>query len=336
MRPARAIAQMMSLTLDDLYASPDHYLHSFEGDVAVFMPMDRDSYHRSIFLDGRISPAANRTMKVPAAALVDPARKPAPTGWIFHVAHCGSTLLARALDRRENNLVLREPFALRQLALAPDPAGLAMTAAMLSKRYRPDLPTIVKANVPVNFLLPELAALDADARAIFLYATLADYVLAILRSENHRQWLRGVTVQLSPHLGDLAARSDAERCAALWLAQMRAFAEAMTLMPGARALDSEILFSEPRRVIEAAAAHLAVPMSEPEIVDTVEGPLFATYSKNPEQPFDNEARLARRSALEGPLAEELAQARRWIESAGGESAVDSLESNGLVGRPVSR
>jgi hypothetical protein len=326
----------MSLTLDDLFASPDHYLHSFEGGSAIFMPMDREAYHRSIFLDGRISPAASRTMKVPAGALVDPARKPAPTGWIFHVAHCGSTLLARALDRRETNLVLREPLALRQMALSPDPAGLALTAAMLSKRYRAELPTIVKANVPVNFLLPELAAVDPGARAIFLYATLGDYVLAILRSDNHRQWLRGVTAQLAAHLGDLAAHSDSERCAALWLAQMRAFSAAMALLPEARSLDAEILFADPRRVLKAAAAHLAVPMSDGEAGEIVEGPLFATYSKNPEQPFDNEARLARRSALEAPLAEELAQARRWIESAGGESAVALLESKGLVAGPVSR
>src|SRR5688500_13065439 len=138
MKPVRAIAQMMALTLDDLFASPDHYLHSFEGDLALFMPMDRAAYHRSIFLDGRISPAANQTMKIPVGALIDPARKPRTTGWIFHVAHCGSTLLARALDRPSGNLVLREPLALRQLALAPDAQRLALTAAMLSKRYRED------------------------------------------------------------------------------------------------------------------------------------------------------------------------------------------------------
>lgn len=336
MRPVRAIAQMMSLTLDDLFASPDHYLHSFEDGAAVFVPMDREAYHRSIFLDGRISPAANRNMKVPADALVEPVRRPEPTGWIFHFAHCGSTLLARALDRPSTNLVLREPLALRQLAFSPDMGRLAMTAAMLSKRYRSDLPTIVKANVPVNFLLPGLAALDAQASAIFLYATLRDYLLAILRSDNHRDWLRRVTTQLAPHLGDLSNLSDAERCAALWLAQIRAFADSIALMPNARTLDAETFFADPGPVLGAAAAHLSVPMSEAEIRDTVDGPLFATYSKNPEQPFDNEARLARRAALEGPLAEELAQARRWVDSAGGGSAADPLDSSRLITRPVSR
>jgi hypothetical protein len=109
--------------------------------------------------------------------------------------------------------VLREPLALRQLALAPDPRRLALTLAMLSKRYRDDAPTLVKANVPVNFLLPALVAAAPEARSIFLYATLPDYLLAILRSDNHREWLRLVTGQLAAHLGDLSGRSDAERCA---------------------------------------------------------------------------------------------------------------------------
>src|SRR5215218_6527686 len=205
----RAIAQTMSLTLDDLFKSPDHYLQSFEGDAAVFVPMDRAAYHRSIFLDHRLSPAADRSMRLPLAALTGEAPPPAATGWIFHVAHCGSTLLARALDDPSLNLVLREPLALRQQAFDRDPKRLAVTAAMLSKRYRDDLPTIVKANVPVNFLLPEIVALDPEAPAIFLYSSLRDYLLAILRSENHRGWLNRVTTHLAAYLGDLSELSDA-------------------------------------------------------------------------------------------------------------------------------
>jgi hypothetical protein len=310
----------MSLTLDDLFDSPDHYLHSFEGDSAIFVPMDREAYRRSIFLDHRIAPAADRSMKLPVAALTGGERRPRATGWIFHVAHCGSTLLARALDESALNLVLREPLALRQQAFIGDPKRLALTAAMLSKRYRPDLPTIVKANVPVNFILPHLTALDPQASAIFLYSSLRDYLLAILRSENHRGWLQRVTAQLAAYLGDLSSLSDAERCSALWLAQIRAFAAAIELMPNARALDAETFFAEPRPILKAAAAHLGVPLSDSAIEATVSGPLFATYSKNPELPFDNASRLARRAELEAPLAPELEQAQRWIEAETGESA----------------
>jgi hypothetical protein len=321
---ALAIASTMALTLDDLFASPDHYLHSFEGDAAVFVAMDRAAYHRSIFLDGRISPAGG-VMQVPTAMLAGRAPALAPTGWIFHVAHCGSTLLARALDRMATNLVLREPLALRQLALAPDTERLKLVMAMLSKRYRPDAPTLVKANVPVNFLLPELVAFDTDARAIFLHLGLRDYLLAILRNDRHRNWVRNVTGQLAAHLGDLSALPDAERAASLWLAQMRAFAAAIAQMPQARSLDAEAFFAAPRDVIAHAARHLRVEMSDAEVDALVAGPLFSTYSKNPELPFENAARLARRSELEQSLAPELDQAQAWIaarEEAG--PAVEAL------------
>jgi hypothetical protein len=302
----------MSLTIDDLFASPDHYLHSFEGDAAIFVPMDRAAYHRSIFLDGRISPAGIGAMRLPFGTLAGQGRRPSPTGWIFHVAHCGSTLLARALDRASANLVLREPLALRQVALTPDAERLAVTLAMVSKRYRPDLPTIVKANVPVNFLLPELVAFDSSARAIFLHCGLRDYLLAILRNDKHRAWVRNVTGQLKAQLGDLSALPDAICAAALWLAQMRAFAAAIAALPSARSLDAEDFFEAPREFLGLAARHLGVAMTDSEIQALVDGPLFSTYSKNPELPFDNAARVARRAELEVAIAPELEQAQNWI------------------------
>lgn len=302
----------MSLTLGELFASPDHYLHAFDGDAAVFMPMDRAAYHRSIFLDGRISPAADQSMALPVAALAREARAPAPTAWIFHMAHCGSTLLARALDDPSASLVLREPLALRQTAINPDADRLALVLAMIGKRYHADAPTLVKANVPVNFLLPQLADADAGAHAILLYLPLRAYLLAILRSENHRNWLRNVTSQLSPYLGDLSPLADAERAAALWLAQVEAFTEALARMPQARTLDAELFFTDPLAVLKSAARHLGVPVSDPVLETTVAGPLFNTYSKNPEIAFDNAARIARSAEVETAIAPELDAAEAWI------------------------
>lgn len=296
-----------------LFASPDHYLHSFDGDDALIVAMDRDAYARSIFLDARISPAGEGADRVPVRALLASLPTPASTMWIFHVAHCGSTLLARALEALGPNLVLREPVALRQVALAPDPQRLALTLAMLGKRYDLAMPTLVKANVPVNFILAEVAAFDAAAPAILLHCGLRDYLLAILRSDQHRAWVRGVTGLLAPHLGDLVGLSDAERAAALWLAQMQRFAAALTMMPAARSLDAETFFADPAAVLAAAARHFGIAADARAIDALVAGPLFATYSKNPGVAFDNAARVGRKAALEAALAHELEAARRWIE-----------------------
>ena len=306
----------MALSLDDLYASPNHYLHSFDGDEAIFVPMNRAAYHRSIFLDARISPAAGQPMKVPVAALAQASRAPQPTSWIFHMAHVGSTLLARALDEAAASLVLREPFALRQLALQPDERRLTVVAAMLSKRYRHDAPTLVKANAPVNFLLPKLGALEPDARAIMLYLPLRDYLLAILRGDSHRDWLRKVTGFLAPFLGDLSSLSDSERGAALWLAQANAFADALRAMPNARALNAEIFFADPELVVNAAAKHLGIPIGPAAIAAAVAGPLFSTNAKNPAVAFNNEQRVARRNDLERRMAAELDAAEEWIGQRG--------------------
>ncbi|MEG3177201.1 hypothetical protein U1872_13240 [Sphingomonas sp. RB3P16] len=301
------------MTFDDLFASPDHYLQSFEDQHAVFVPMDRAAYHRSIFLDRRIAPASEQRMALPLGDLI--ARAPtaaAPTAWIFHMAHCGSTLLARALDDPGASLVLREPLTLRQTAIARDPALLPLVLAMLGKRYRGDAPTLVKANVPVNFLLPQLAAAQSDARAVLLYLPLRAYLLAILRDDNHRTWLRHVTTQLAPYIGDWSALSDAERGAALWLAQVDAFTAALVAMPNARTLDAERLFDQPLAVLNEAAAQLGVPIASAALEAVVAGPLFSTYSKNPSVAFDNAARRARAAEVAARIAPELDLAQAWV------------------------
>jgi len=303
----------MSATPDDLFRSPDHYLQAFDAQNALFVPMDRAAYHRSIFLDRRISPAPGMPGAVPVARLT--ARPALPVSWIFHMAHCGSTLLARALDDPAGSLVLREPQSLRQTALG-DHSRLPLVLAMLGKRYRDDAPTVVKANVPVNFILPQIAEADLRARAILLHLPLRAYLLAILRSDFHRNWVRNVTGLLAQHLGDLSALSDAERAAALWLAQMDRFAEALAAMPNAVALNAETLFADPAPVLKHAAHHLGVPIADAALDAAVAGPLFATYSKDPSRAFDNADRVARNAELERTISPELDAAEAWISRQG--------------------
>ncbi len=306
--------------MPDLFASPDRYLYAFEDDSAVFVAMDRAAYHRSIFLDQRISPASDAAERVALADLppVPPdARGP---GWIFHVAHCGSTLLARALDGSEGEIVLREPVALRQLGVAAangtaDPAQLRLAAALLGRGYAAGARPVVKANVPVNFIAGELMALDTEVPAILLYFPLGAYLAAVLRGPNHRAWVRHVTAELRPALERWSGppgQSDAEQVAGLWLAQMRIYADVLARFAGTCSLDAETLFADPRATVAAAHALFGRVIGDEALDAIVAGPLFATYSKNPALAFDNDARLARQAAAAAATASELAQARVWV------------------------
>ncbi len=306
----------MAPTLEELFGSPDHYLHSFDGSDALFVPMDRAAYQRSIFLDRRISPAREGVARVPVAAL---AQAPAaqPIHWIFHMAHCGSTLLARALDELGAGVVLREPLALRQLALLADPGPLLEpTLGLLSRRYPGAGPTLIKANVPVNFMLEQIAASEPQARAVFLYCTLPDYLAAILRSENHRAWLRNVTGLLAVQLGADLPQSDAELAAMLWLAQIQRFDAALVQMPNARNLDAELFFARPAQVLVSASGLFGAACQLNDAERLIAGPLFNTYSKNPAQAFGNAEREARRAVLLAELSSEIDGAERWLRDFG--------------------
>jgi hypothetical protein len=320
-------------TIEALIASPDHYLFGFEGDQAIFAAMDREAYRRSIFLDRRISPASQEMTTVPVGLLArslagnPPAR--GPNGWIFHIAHCGSTLLARALDRPRDSLVLREPLALRQLGVeAARSAGeertaswrsrLRLAVSLAGRKYQAQAPVIVKANVPVNFIASDIMDLAPETPGILLHFPLRAYLLAILRSADHRQWVANVTSQVQPALvaliGEPGYSDIPERAAALWMAQMRLYAGAVERFAGLKSLNAERLFNTPAPVLAASAAHFGIPISEADIETIVEGPLFSTYSKSPDQAFDNRRRLEVQAETARLLGPEIDQARRWVDS----------------------
>ena len=318
----------MDLSIGDLFANPDHYLFMFEAGQAVFRPMDRAAYGRSIFLDDRIDAAAPGAMKIPVAPLLDHLRlsaAPPDIGWIFHVAHCGSTLLARGLDRRDQSLVLREPVPLRQLAVeGAQPfaggvvdhgwrAGLGLAVAMAGKRYAAAQRVIVKANVPVNFILGEVMAQTPAAKGVLLYFDWENYLLAILRSAEHRRWVRYVTSEMAPairtEVGALEGLVDAELAAALWLAQMRIYVRALEQWPQLRSLNAERLFAAPSEIIAAAAMYFGLPAPTD---DMHVGGVIGSYAKNPGMAFDNDVRLERRHASRLALADEIDQARSWL------------------------
>lgn len=320
----------MTLTLNDLFVSPDHFLFAFEGERIVFLPMNRAAYERSVFCDGRIEPVSREAVYVETRTLLRAAldRPVVSPGWIFHVAHCGSTLLARALEKDAADLVIREPLGLRQIgvetarrgASATGPA-LRLATSMLGKRYAADAPVIVKANVPVNFAAEALMGLAPDTPAICLYYPLERYLAAVLRTDNHRKWVESVTTELEPAIsaltgGSLAGCDTTQRAAALWRAQIEIYARLAVGFPRVRTLDAADLFGRPTEVIAAAFALFGVAASADEIRMVVEGPLFSAYSKNSAMAFDDAARRMRETETLERLAPDLERASAWLTGRG--------------------
>lgn len=322
---------------EGLLTSPDYFFWGYKGSIAYFVTMTRDLYYKSIFCDGRIYPRTNEVITMPLVQLLDKfeaSEFPAPKlNYLFHMAHGGSTLLSRALDVPGSNIVYREPSALRQLGVAAaeeqfgdTPPAIwqrvcTLSTVLLAKSYRPAERVIIKANVPVNFIIPQLLDMNAHTRGIILFATLEDYLLSILKSRGHRDWLRNVVAEvgngIDAELG-LAAEersglSDAEAAAALWMVQIRLFARALQNYTHLKSLDGELFYSKPRLALGKANEFLRLRLKDAQLDRIVASELFTRYSKDPARPFTNEMRLRDKDRLRGEIADELARARDWVQ-----------------------
>jgi hypothetical protein len=319
-----------------LLTSPDYFFWGYKGSIAYFVNMNRDLYSKSIFCDGRIYPRTNEVITMPLGQLLDRFEEEdfaAPKlNYIFHMAHGGSTLLSRALDIRGSNIVYREPAALRQLGVSAaeeqfddQPTEiwrrvLRLSTVLLSKTYEKNERVIIKANVPVNFIIPQLMAVHASTRGLILFAGLDDYLLSILKSQGHRDWLRNVVAEvgnsidsiLSLTAGERDRFSDAEAAAALWMTQTHLFARALQKYPNLRSLDSELFYSNPKLALSKASEFFRFRAKDEQLVAIVASDLFRRYSKNPEQQFDNQLRLQTKEQLRVGIHTELIRANEWV------------------------
>ncbi len=176
----------------------------------------------------------------------------------------------------------------------------------------------MKANVPVNCIIPDVLAGSSTPKALLLHFGLEDYLIAILRSPNHRKWVENIhsELRLGDHPETRASRklAVAHKAAALWLFQIRAYADVLAAYPSVCSLDANLLFDEPTLILKAASEYFDCPMSEGEARQIVSGDLFSTYSKNPNAAFDNAHRKKRVADTRATLTDEILSARRWIEA----------------------
>jgi hypothetical protein len=323
---------------EHFFRRPDIYLLEFTAKGGNLVPMTRDCYQQSIFTDrGRIVPASPGGWEIGMIDLLqgyeNQGLEQPELGFVFHIAHCGSTLLARALDIADRTLVYREPFTLRQLAVdaAWKPGGpknqkiwqrqLRLTTGLLGRTYSSVQNVIIKTNVPVNFIIPQLMGLADGNRGILLYAGLERYLLSVLKSPMHQKWVMNVLshvaggVTKTNPLAELVLEgiTPPQAAASLWLAQMYRFEEALADFPRLRSLDCEDLFSRPADTVAAAFGHLGVRMSAGEVADIVASDLFARHAKNPDRAYDSATREAELQQLKRQLAAELAAGMAWAD-----------------------
>lgn len=330
--------------LDALFESPVWFPRevSFTHDRVLFASMTEAAYRDTAFLGG-LADAGNRNIGLRLSQLVERYRRlqPSPRAlhYIFHVGHCGSTLLSRMLGSLRGVLSLREPpplFALAQRARAlrglesgpagwPDTFGLILS--LLSRTFRPGDVAVVKPISHANNLMAGMLDWTPDCRGVLLYVDLETYLATMLRPATRRETARAVSgsrladfhARAGNHEPALAELDDARKAALVWLVQMREFADTLrdpSLCGKVRPLEFDCFLSDSRNRLGELAAFFDRHPCAAELDDAVGPELAHRYSKSVAYAFDARARDRMLEASRRAHSGEIAAALDWAAAVG--------------------
>lgn len=285
---------------------------------------------QAVFLDERVRPDMSSGAWVAWQAAQQVARRcaDAPMRWIFHIGHCGSTLLSRLLETPTRQ-VLREPLPLRQLAAASatgacgeeDLAGYLQTLSRLWARPVDGCTsTLVKATSSCNALIGPLLATRSGDRIILLDMPLRPYLATLLKSPMSVQdALAGAGERwrtlrrMRPGTPMRAPQSAGEACAMGWLAEQLRFADIAGRDVRAMRVDFEQLLAQPRETLEGVCAHLAFGQGSFE--SAVSSPWWTRYAKAGNYAYGIEDRLHDQRLAMSRFTEEIERGVAWVRDA---------------------
>ncbi len=330
-------------TYRELAAGPELYLKDldFETSNACFVPMTEDNYAESSFLDYRLRSKTELVYDIDLSMLLrlkaDFERDKRPIQYIFHVGHCGSTLLSRVLGSLPGFFSLREPEPLRVLSRHARHIGepghpigravwdqaFALVVGLLSRTYRAGDVALVKPSSFCNRLIKPLLGWTTGCRAILLYIDLETYLATMLRA--HQKETNSVVTTyhradaeriLGAGVLDAEGLSDARKTALVWLINTFEFYEA-TRDPVHRGmvhlLNFEDFLADRARVLIETSAFLGKASAEDVAREAAaDAGLNRTYAKGQEkEPYDAATRAGEIESAKNAFAEEIADGRAW-------------------------
>jgi hypothetical protein len=305
----------------------------------LFAALSEEDYRTQPFLDERLGPRPSAWHEFGAVRrLLPPARLPPRGGaWIFHIGHCGSTLLSRLLSDDPRVLPLREPLALRALAEARrllgrpeavcDDDGWAvwhdLLLRLLGRTHRPFEHTLVKATSTCNNLLEPTLDAHPETRAIALYVDLETYLAGMLRPEtvNALYSAPGVRAHDLAVLGietHLYRLSVPELAAVNWLASVLVYLELLERRREfgrrLRLTDFSAVLDDPRNRVEDLARFLFRDRDTASRLRAFDPRLLERYAKDQRYPFNPLERQRELDANRRRHGETIARTLAWTET----------------------
>jgi hypothetical protein len=278
--------------------------------------MSPENYHNSVFLDLRTRHSGSeveiRLDDLLLAAASENSAK--PVHCIFHISFCCSTLLARYFELLSSCFVLKEPRLLAQIALMRGhPAHVRddafhLAVKLLTRTYEAGQMVVIKPNDWCNPLANKLLAHNPQLTITFLMAPLRQYLLAILKAEDRRDWVKNrLRTAVDEAAGyaplrnvEVGSLSVAQATAYLWLTHR--FTCEQLASNGTRnrvlVLNGEHLLEEPHHSLNAVMKACGLALSNDQLQDLISHPSISKYSKDLSRPYDADSRQKEMEGLQ--------------------------------------
>ncbi|WP_417492903.1 hypothetical protein [Maricaulis sp.] len=279
------------------------YAHDAGSHTLRLSRVSRKALVEEAFLDDRWDRSAAQQAAHPVsdfAGLALPKRAPC---FIWHTAFCGSTLLARCLDKPGTNLSLREPAVLMSLANMKRTQGaealgreLGPVLALLSRPFVRREHVTIKPTNTVNNLAGDVSRLLPQARHLLLYSDLRAFLLSIAKKgEPGRAFARQLftifamdghaIAQTAPR--ELLKLTDLQIAALVWHMQLASLLEAARAVGADRfaSLDGDSFLQTPEPALIAVDDFFGLGLGADHAKAVADGPLFGRDSKDPTQAY---------------------------------------------------
>lgn len=331
------MANTIAAWTDRLAERPEIFPHQLNliNDSVLLVKLSSDQIRAASFLDQRVlgkttegqwvnwQMVANQVDKMPESAL---------PGFIFHVGHCGSTLLSRLLEFAEETQCLREPLPLR--TLAQDHADFNAGRSFLSREdqihrlrllsglwRRGARQTVVKATSICTDLLRPIHSLEPGARALFMYNQAETHITTLLAGENSLMDLKGFAQlrlqrlqQASGLEIQLHQLSRGQLAAMSWLSETTSISRSLqTHSQQIHLLDFESFLQNPAEHLGISLTHLGIQASPDSIRKAIASPVLRTYSKAPEHEYNAQTRTAILNDSRSRFGQEIKAGLTWLE-----------------------
>lgn len=320
--------------------NPSWWPHRYDPirDEVHFIEVSRDDHRSAVFLTDDYLKSAQSPRAV-KRKLATAAASTAPLHFIFHSGYCCSTLLARAFDIPGTSMGLKEPVILNDIVGYKSRGAsnheiediLADALTLLARPFEKGESLVVKPSSLINVIAPEIMQLRPDAKALFLYAPLEDFLGSIARKGMWgRLWVRDLMskqlrdgmINLGLEGDDYIRLTDLQAAAVGWLAQQSLFMSLQQKLGRERviAVASTTLMKSSTQTMNQLSDHFGLNIEAQKIRDIVSGPVFTRHSKT-NVDFDGTSRDIDRTSGQTLHADEIEKVYMWAKIVAGNANI---------------